>query len=189
MNTYRADAQLFVDGKVIFSREGTTQCDPLAMAMYAIATIPLIHKLGKLSQVKQVWFADDASAGGQLHQLKHWWDKIEEIGPDFGYHANASPISKEEHTAWAAELFQVTDVQILGAALGSRTFVETYVTGKVQEWVREVEQFAAIARSQPHAAYAAMTHGLSSKWTYLSRTIPNISDLFQPLENVIRYKC
>ena len=78
---------------------------------------------------------------------------------------------------------------ILGAALGSRTFVETYVTGKVQEWVREVEQLAAIARSQPHAAYAAMTHGLSSKWTYLSRTIPNISDLFQPLENVIRYKC
>ena len=100
------------------------------------------------------------------------------------------------YTARAAELFQGTDVQItregqrhLGAALGSQAFVETYVTGKVQEWVREVEQLAAIARSQPHAAYAAMTHGLSSKWTYLSRTIPNISDLFQPLENAIRYKC
>ena len=75
VNTYRADAQLFVDGEVIYSREGTTQGDPLAIAMCAIATIPLIHKLDKLSQVKQVWFADDASAGGQLHQLKHWWDK------------------------------------------------------------------------------------------------------------------
>ena len=31
------------------------------------------------------------------------------------------------------------------------------MTGKVQEWVREVEQLAAIASSQPHAAYAAMT--------------------------------
>jgi len=198
VNTYRADAQLFVDGEVIYSREGTTQGDPLAMAMYAIATIPLIHKLGRLSQVKQVWFADDASAGGQLHQLKHWWDKMEEIGPDFGYYANATKswlIVKEEHTARAAELFQGTDVQItnegqrhLGAALGSRTFVETYVTGKVQEWVREIEQLAAIASSQPHAAYAALTHGLSSKWSYLSRTISNISDLFQPLENAIRYK-
>ena len=32
VNTYRADAQLFVDGEVIYSREGTTQGDPLAMA-------------------------------------------------------------------------------------------------------------------------------------------------------------
>ena len=123
---------------------------------------------------------------------------MEEIKPDFGYHANATKswfIIKEEDTAWAAELFQDTDVQItsegqrhLGAALGSRTFVETYVTGKVQEWVREIEQLVAIASSQPHAAYAASTHGLSSKWSCLSRTISNISELFQPLENAIRYK-
>ena len=70
VNMYHADAQLIVDGEVIYSREGTTQGDP------PIAIIPLIHKLDKLSQVKQVWFADDASAGGQLHQLKHWWDKM-----------------------------------------------------------------------------------------------------------------
>ena len=55
VNTYHADAQLFVDGEVIYSTEGTTQGDPLTMAMYTIATIPLIHKLDKLSQVKQVW--------------------------------------------------------------------------------------------------------------------------------------
>ena len=46
--------------------------------------------------------------------------------------------------------------------VGSQTFMETYVMGKVQEWVREVEQLAAIANSQPHTAYAAMKHGLSS---------------------------
>ena len=123
---------------------------------------------------------------------------MEEIGPDLGYHANATKswlIVKEEHAARAAELFQGTDVQItmegqrhLGVAVGSRAFVETYVTGKVQESVRKVEQLAAIASSQPHPAYTAMTQGLLSKWSYLSRTIPNISDLFQPLENAIRYK-
>jgi hypothetical protein len=52
VNTYRANPQLFVDGEVIYSREGTTQGDPLAMAMYAIATIPVIHKLNELSQVQ-----------------------------------------------------------------------------------------------------------------------------------------
>ena len=34
INTYRHDPQLFVDGETLFSKEGTTQGDPLAMAMY-----------------------------------------------------------------------------------------------------------------------------------------------------------
>ena len=46
-------------------------------------------------------------------------------------------------------------------------------------------QLAEIATSQPHAAYAAFVHGLSSRWTYLSRTIPEVSDLFQPLEDAM----
>ena len=37
-----------------------------------------------------------------------------------------------------------------------------------------------------HAAYAALTHGLISKWTYLSLTITNIGHLVQPLEDVIQ---
>ena len=42
INTYREPTDLFVDGDVLSSREGTTQGDPLAMPMYAIATAPLI---------------------------------------------------------------------------------------------------------------------------------------------------
>ena len=45
INTYRAPPELYVDGDMIFSQEGTTQGDPLAMPMYALATIPLIKKL------------------------------------------------------------------------------------------------------------------------------------------------
>ena len=49
-------------------------------------------------------------------------------------------------------------------------------------------KLAEIATSQPHAVYAALTHGLQSKWTYLTRTVPNISDLFEPLEYALRQK-
>ena len=35
-NTYGQPADLFVDGEVLKSEEGTTQGDPLAMSMYAI---------------------------------------------------------------------------------------------------------------------------------------------------------
>ena len=42
----------------ISSTEGTTQGDPLAMAMYALAIVPLIHKLRHSSpDVKQAWYA------------------------------------------------------------------------------------------------------------------------------------
>ena len=37
INTYRQHSQLFIDGESILSQEGTTQGDPLAMAMYAVA--------------------------------------------------------------------------------------------------------------------------------------------------------
>jgi hypothetical protein len=42
-----------------------------------------------------------------------------------------------------------------------------------------------IALSYPHEAFAAFTHGFSSRWTYLSRFIPDIAHLLQPLEKII----
>ena len=37
INIYRDPAQLFVGGQMLLSCEGTTQGDPLAMAMYGLA--------------------------------------------------------------------------------------------------------------------------------------------------------
>ena len=69
-NTYREDVQLFIDGETLHSCEGTTQGDPLAMAMYmyAIGILPLVHQL-QSDNTKQTWCADDATAGGRVHHL------------------------------------------------------------------------------------------------------------------------
>ena len=77
----------------------------------------------------------------------------------------------------------------LGVPIGTDDFVESFVSTKVQEWVAQLEKLALIACSQPHAAYAAFTHGLISKWTFLSRTLKNISSRsFKPLEMIISSK-
>lgn len=62
------------------------------------------------------------------------------------------------------------------------------MTRKVNKWCEEVESLAKIASSQPHAAYAAFVHGEQGKWSFLQRTVKEVSDLFQPLENCIRNK-
>ena len=66
--------------------------------------------------------------------------------------------------------------------------MECYVKEKVSGWKREIEQLSEIAKTQPQAAYAALTHGLVSKWTYLARTTPDIDVLLEPLEEVIRHQ-
>ena len=194
-NIYREDTHLFINGETLLSREGTTQGDPLAMAMYAIGILPLINQL-KSTTAKQVWFADDATASGRLHHLRNWWTKLNELGPAYGYFANSKKtwlIVKEKNLPMAMELFSDSGVNIttegkrhLGAAIGTRPFVESYMQNKVKEWSSAIHKLAATAKTQPHAAYSAFTHGLVSKWTYFARTIPDISDLLEPLEGVIR---
>ena len=61
--------------------QGTTQGDPLAMPMYALATVPLIAKLSEVDSVSQTWFADDASACGKLPDVYNWWNLLSDIGP------------------------------------------------------------------------------------------------------------
>ena len=50
-NMYRGDGNLYIQEQVLQSREGVMQGDPLAMSMYALGILPLIHKLKATKQV------------------------------------------------------------------------------------------------------------------------------------------
>ena len=183
-----------MDGDVLLSQEGTTQGDPLAMPMYALATIPLIKKLEGNS--KQIWYADDAAAVGKIGNIRSWWERLTSLGPGYGYFPNASKtwlVTKEEFLAEATSTFAGTGVHItshgrpyLGAAVGSQEFVKAHVESKVNEWLANVKCLSVIAKTQPHAAFSALTKGLMSKWTYLSRTTPDIGPLLKPLDDSLR---
>ena len=196
INTYRHSARLFITGgKEIVSAEGTTQGDPLAMALYALSIQPLITSLQAMSHAKQCWFADDASGAGTISEIKQWWDGLNTLGPDIGYFPNAKKcwiIAKPEKEALVREVFKDTVINVtvegqkhLGAVIGSRDYLQDYVNEKVTCWVNEVAQLAEFARAQPQASYAAYTFGLKHRWTYFLRTLPDIQDLLEPLEEAI----
>ena len=73
----------------------------------------------------------------------------------------------------------------LGAAIGSPDYITSHVETKVAEWEANLCCLAEIASTQPHAAFSALTHGLMSKWTYLSRTVPGIGPMLRPLDETI----
>ena len=101
---------LFISGETLPSQEGTTQGDLLAMAMYAIATVPLIERISN-DDVKQSWYADDAAAGGILSGLRKWWDDLAKISPDYCYFPNAKKthlLVKDHLVAEATEVFKDT---------------------------------------------------------------------------------
>jgi len=194
INTYRSPASLFISGDVLMSEEGTTQGDPLAMPMYALATIPLLKQLP--TDVEQIWYADDACACGKLGGLYRWWKHLCSVGPTFGYFVNASKtwlVTKESLLPDANQLFADSGVSVtcdgrpyLGAAIGTTSYIQDFVSKKVEIWSEEVKQLSKIAETEPHAAYCAYTHGLSSRWLYICRTVPGVSSCLQPLDNVVR---
>ena len=59
----------------------------------------------------------------------------------------------------------------LGAAIGSPQFKEDYINEKVNKWASNIETLAEIAKSEPHAAYAAYLHGEQHKYNYFKRTL------------------
>jgi hypothetical protein len=69
--------------------------------------------------------------------------------------------------------------------VGSRSYLNEYVKEKVEEWVKEIINLADFATTQPQASYAVDTFGLKHLWTYFLRTLPDIQDLLQPLEEAI----
>ena len=94
INTYHDDSQLFADGETLFSMEGTTQGDPWQWLCMPLA---LCLSFNVNQKKKQVWCADDATAGGQLHPLREWWNALREIGPEYEYFVKSWLIVKEAH--------------------------------------------------------------------------------------------
>lgn len=158
--------------------------------------MPLVIVVNNKCEATQVWYADDSSSCGSLDDIKQWWEELYKIGPDFGYYPNAKKtvlIVKEiTDLPRAKMIFAPLGITVtcsgqrhLGAVVGNKAFKEEYVTNKVNNWVKDIEELANIAKEDPQIAYAGYTKGLCHRWKYVQRTIPDIEKLMEPLEDAI----
>ena len=92
-NCYALPSRLFIiGGSELKSCEGTTQGDSAAIAIYAIAIIPLLLMLIDQTEqlpwksTKSVTYADDFTGTGSVTNLLHWWNTLALLGPLFGYY-------------------------------------------------------------------------------------------------------
>ena len=198
-NCYRLPARLFVvGGREIQSCEGTTQGDPLGMAIYAIGLTPLLDQLAFQTRAQMVAFADDLTAATTIRGLFQWWKCLIEIGPRYGYYPEPTKsylIVKNGDIRGAKEHFTGTKVQItstgqrhLGAVIGSKEFREWYCNQKISDWIKEISLLSDVALTEPQAAYACYVSAYQHKFTYFLRTIPGIEDNLAPLEEVVRHR-
>ena len=198
-NCYKEPSRLHLgDGTFIYSKEGATQGDNLAMAMYSLSTRKPIEELKTAApETVQAWFADDSADAGKLAHIKVWWEKLKEIGPPNGYYPNAPKtiliLKSPELRERAEELFSGEGIKItsegkrhIGAVLGSQEFKEAYVQNKVEKWTSDVHEISKIANEEPQAALSAFNTGLSQRWKFLQRTVSGTAHMFQVLEDAIR---
>ena len=98
---------------------------------------------------------------------------------------------KQDKYDRACSTFEGTGIKIntdgqryLRGSLGTASYAESYAQSKIAIWEKKLTSLYNIAISQPHAAYAAFTHGLAHKWNFWSRTITNIGHFLQLLETM-----
>ena len=201
-NCYTIPARLFVIGGLeLLSQEGTTQGDPLGMAIYAIGITPMMNLMLLAMQNdhnKMAGFADDITAAGEILALRRWWTNLMEIGPAYGYFPQPTKswlIVKQEKLEEAKQAFEGTSIQIsvqgerhLGAVIGTDENKRRYIEGKIENWTKEITLLAEIASTHPQAAYSAYIASYQHKLTYFLRTISGIEEELKKVDQVVRHK-
>jgi hypothetical protein len=181
---------------LLYSMEGVTQGDPLAMVIYGILLLPLIRKLKiEVPLVDQPWYADDSGAGGKFTGIREYVTALKKHGPARGYFPEPSKsiLIVSEHNRKAAEIeFKdlgftvVSGWRYLGGFLGEETEQKLWVEKKTKKWTAAVRELAKVAKRYPQAAYAGLHKSLQQEWQFIQRVTSGLSDEFIDVQKALQ---
>ena len=178
--------------------EETTQGDPAAMVINAMAIIPLILILVEIrmqdnSHRKTAAYADDLTVAGPIDQIRIWWNTICRLDPKFGYFPEGSKswiIGRENAKERAQTIFDNTKIKITST---DRDIWELLLVlqisnrkRKINQWIPELGILSKIAWYEPQAAYSFFITGFKHKPKYFMRTIPNVCKELKQQDDVVR---
>ena len=165
------------------------------MPIYALGSLPLLN-ITTTDHTKYSDYPDDINYVGKLRNILTWWNKLNTFGAKMGYFPKTNEswlIVKPENYETAKGIFKDTNLNItnkgnkhLGAVVGTEEFKKEYAIMSINEWVAELKLLTKIAKFYSQATYCTFKSGFRQKFNYVIRTIPYISHLLQPIENVIR---
>ena len=188
-NCYRHEVMLVFqnpgkEATILWSKEGVTQGDPMAMMLYGIAILPLAQMLKKeYPSVLQPWYADDSAMMGP-HALNAKVVKLlVEKGPCFGYYPEPEKswhICSEAEEPAAMAAFDAEGLQVrftrgqryVGGYIGSAETQEEWLAPMMVKWTEAVKTFAAVAGKYPQTTYAGFAMCLQLEWQYVCQTTP-----------------
>ena len=84
-NSYHLPSNVLVGKKTILLQNGTTQGDPLGMAIYRVGLQSLSNLISNINLVPK-WYADEGNDVGKIHNLVEPLKQLKTHGPFFGYH-------------------------------------------------------------------------------------------------------
>ena len=105
--SFSTQSVFFIDKRVIKFQEGTTQDDPITMAIYGLAILLLINML-------EVQKSDDGNVPGSLESLRIVLDKLKEHVGAFSYNVIKCHFIKNPESAQEAnKTFPALDVDVI----------------------------------------------------------------------------
>ena len=181
-NFFNHPSHLYIGKSTIPSQEGTTQGNPLAMAMYGIAILPLISRLHS-DYLTQKWYADNGSVVGKLKDIRALFDKLTQLDPKYGYLVNPPKcqlINKPGGERQASTEFAGTNVEItqgarvLGSVIGSSEASKNFLKYAEIKYTKSLDRLGQFALTSPQNGYVCVTKRIQQKLSFPLRTTPSI---------------
>ena len=189
-NSYSHPSHLHIGKSTILSQEGTTQGDPLAMAMYGIGILPLISRLHNDS-LTQKWYADDGSVVGKLKDIRALFDKLTQLGRKYGYLVNPPKCQfiikpggeRQASTKFAGTNVEITQgARVLGSVIGSSEASKIFLKDAEIKYTKSLNRLGQFALTSPQNAYVCLTKGVQQKLSFLSRTTTTMDGVLDKVE-------
>ena len=154
----------------LFSKEGVTQEDPLAMVAYLLVILPLIRELRQSHPgVTPPCCTDDAGEGGTFKGIRQHLDKLMVIGAPQGYFLETTKrilvmstrnVLQVKAFLWGYGLQIVTGSRYLGGFVGTNAAQDFWLGKKVDGWQASVDTLAGVACQHLQTAYMGLQKSL-----------------------------